>query len=356
MKMNALLPLRGRRSTVALRTYASLCDRLHRELTSRIFPLSFDYLYTQPSHLLNLTLADLLPEALVSSRTHTALPSVTRALHMPAGHHLVYFPPQVTLSQLLPDGTDVLHSPGGPFQRRLWAGGSVRFPVTRGLILNGARAVCVETIRDVIVKGCEGTEKVIVKIERRMGVVQEGEEEDSIRHRILKEAEDETGHASVIERRDLAFMRKKTQGELNYDKMNFDNCQRVIKPPASPEYRFKIKPTKSLLFRFSALTFNAHSIHLDEAYTQNVEGFRNLLVHGPLTLTLLLTVLEAHLAKSNQNIRELHYRNVAPLYVNEPLTICGKPKSGKDNAVWDVWIECKNGGLAVRGTALIGPM
>ncbi|KAE8359148.1 hypothetical protein BDV27DRAFT_136569 [Aspergillus caelatus] len=354
MKRNVLLPLGGRRSAIALRTYSSLCDRLHRELTSRILPLNFDYLHTQPSHLLSLTLADLLPGTLVSSCVHTALPSVTRAFRMPAGHHLAYFPPQVTLSQLLPDGTDVLHSPGGPFERRLWAGGSVRFPVTRGLILNGARAVCIETIRDVMVKGREGAEKVMVKIERRMAVVQEGEEEGSIRERIWKDTEDEIGHAAVIESRNLVFMRKKTQGELNYDKMNFDTCQRVIKPPPSPEYRLKVKPTKSLLFRFSALTFNAHSIHLDEAYTRNVEGFRNLLVHGPLTLTLLLTVLEAHLAKSDQIITAFDYRNVAPLYVDEPLTICGKPKSGKDD-VWDLWIEGKNGGLAVRGTAFTGP-
>ncbi|KAF7630046.1 hypothetical protein AFLA_010677 [Aspergillus flavus NRRL3357] len=225
-------------------------------------------------------------------------------------------------------------SPGGPFERRLWAGGSVRFPVTGGLILNGARAVCIETIRDVIVKGRQGAEKVIVKIERRMGVVREGEEEGSIRERIWKETEDENGHATIIENRNLAFMRKKTQDELNFDRMDFDNCQRVIKPPPSPEYRLKIKPTRSLLFRFSALTFNAHSIHLDEAYTQNVE---------------------AHLARSDHTIREFDYRNVAPLYVDEPLTICGKPKSGKEN-VWDVWIEGKNGGLAVRGTAFTSPV
>ncbi|KAB8199882.1 DER1-domain-containing protein [Aspergillus parasiticus] len=314
MKRNVLLALGGRRSAIALRTYSSLCDRLHRELTSRILPLNFDYLHTQPSHLLSLTLADLLPGALISSRIHTALPSVTRASRMPAGHHLAYFPPQVTLSQLLPDGTDILHSPGGPFERRLWAGGSVRFPVTGGLILNGARAVCIETIRDVIVKGRQGAEKVIVKIERRMGVVREGEEEGSIRERMWKEAEDEIGHTTIIENRNLAFMRKKTQDELNFDRMNFDNCQRVIK-----------------------------------------QGFRNLLVHGPLTLTLLLTVLEAHLAKSDHTIREFDYRNMAPLYVDEPLTICGKPKSGKEN-VWDVWIEGKNGGLAVRGTAFTSPV
>lgn len=129
----------------------------------------------------------------------------------------------------------------------------------------------------------------------------------------------------------------------------------IFQAPPSPEYRHKIKPTRSLLFRFSALTFNAHSIHLDEAYTQNVEGFRNLLVHGPLTLTLSLTVLEAHLAKSDRTITAFDYRNVAPLYVDEPLIICGKPKPGKDD-VWDVWIEGKNGGLAVRGTAFTSPV
>lgn len=200
--------------------------------------MHFDYLHTQPSHLLSLTLADLLPGDLISSRIHTALPSVTHASRMPAGHHLAYFPPQVTLSQLLPDGTDILHSPGGPFERRLWAGGSVRFPVTGGLILNGARAVCIETIRDVIVKGRQGAEKVIVKIERRMGVVREGEEEGSIRERIWKETEDENGHATIIENRNLAFMRKKTQDELNFDRMDFDNCQRVIK-------RAQVHPTRS---------------------------------------------------------------------------------------------------------------
>ncbi|KAE8348942.1 hypothetical protein BDV28DRAFT_142338 [Aspergillus coremiiformis] len=351
MKREILRPL-GR--TIDLRrTYSSIRKRLHDELTSRKLPLNFDYLHPQPSHLLGLTLADLLPGSLSPSHIHTTLPSVNRASHMPAGHHLVYFPPQVTLSQLLPDGTDVLHSPGEPFERRLWAGGRVRFAGTRDLVLNGARAVCIETIRDVIVKGCEGAEKVIVKIERRIAAVQEDEDEISIRERLWKETDDETGHASIIENRDLVFMRRRTQEELSQDKMNFHNNQRFIKSPLDPEFRYIIEPTKSLLFRFSALTFNAHSIHLDKAYTQNVEGYRNILVHGPLTLTLLLTVLEAHLIKSNRAVSELYYRNLAPLYVGEPLTVCGKPRIGKDDAVWDVWIGGKSGGLAVRGTAFL---
>jgi hydroxyacyl-ACP dehydratase HTD2-like protein with hotdog domain len=108
-------------------------------------------------------------------------------------------------------------------------------------------------------------------------------------------------------------------------------------------------PTKALLFRFSALTFNAHSIHLDKGYTQNQEGYRNLLVHGPLTLTLLLSVLQYHLKQVNLYVNSIEYRNLAPLFVEEELVICGKPKN--DTGAWDVWIEGQDGGLAVRGTA-----
>ncbi|CCA93953.1 MaoC family dehydratase N-terminal domain-containing protein [Novosphingobium sp. PP1Y] len=49
-----------------------------------------------------------------------------------------------------------------------------------------------------------------------------------------------------------------------------------------------ILPTEPLLFRFSALTFNSHRIHYDLAYATAEEGYRGLVVHGPLTATLLL--------------------------------------------------------------------
>ncbi|KAL5365470.1 hypothetical protein BJX96DRAFT_179872 [Aspergillus floccosus] len=318
---------------------------------SRQIPWSFDYLHPQPSHLLDLTVSDLLKTSNAQSGTSTVLPSVNGASCLPAGHHLVYFPPQVTLSQLLPDGTDTLHTPGHPFNRRLWGGGRVAFSPAGGLVLDGSRAVCIETIRDVTVKGREGEEKVIVRIERRMGVVQEDEGESSILDRIWRADESEFGYSSIIENRDLVFMREKTQVQLKHDKANFEKDQRAIKPPVNPDFRHTLIPGKALLFRFSALTFNAHLIHLDPGYTQNVEGYRNLLVHGPLTLTLLLTALRSHLLKSSRGVRDIQYRNLSPLYVDEPLTICGKQKSGRDGPVWDVWIEGSNGGLAVRGTA-----
>ncbi|KAH8434705.1 uncharacterized protein LDX57_012345 [Aspergillus melleus] len=345
----------GRKAKPVLRAHSTLAGELSRELTSRRLPLTFDYLHTQPSHLLDLTLRDILPHSRPLGREDSVLPSVKSAFPLPAGHHLVYFPPQVTLSQLLADGTDTLHSPGGPFNRRLWAGGRVRFPTRSGLVLDGSRAVCIETIRDIVCKGRPGEEKVIVRIERRIGPVQESEQEDSIRARLWREDEEDFGQSSIIENRDLIFMREKSPEELARDQVNFQK-QRIVKSPSDAAFRYNITPTKTLLFRFSALTFNAHAIHLDEAYTRDAEGFRGLLVHGPLTLTLLLTAIQPHLAKLNRTIREIEYKNLTPVYAEETLSVCGKPKPADPNAAWDVWIEGKEGGLAVRGSVRFDAM
>ncbi|OQE36020.1 hypothetical protein PENCOP_c012G01514 [Penicillium coprophilum] len=345
MKTNSLRPLislRGGRH--ACRTYSSLSERLHRELTARKLPLTYDYLHPQPSHLLNLTLRDLLTHSQASSDNAT-LPSLHNPSPLPVGQHLIYFPPQVTLSQLLPDGTDTLHTPGDPFNRRLWAGGNVRFPV-RSPLLDGSRAVCIESIRNVTVKGREGDEKVIVTIERRIGKVPEQETADQTWGRIWKENKDNVGESSVIENRDLIFMRLKSSAQIEADKAQFGKPGRILRRAT---FRHALIPTKALLFRFSALTFNAHSIHLDKGYTQDQEGYPNLLVHGPLTLTLLLSVLHQQMSRSNLRISDIEYKNLAPLFVEQQLVICGKPKNGTGS--WDVWIEGPDGGLAVRCTA-----
>lgn len=229
-KLLQCLRLRQGVSAALSRSCSSLSGRLNQVLTTRKLPLFYDYLHPQPSHLLNATLTDLFPKQqpfVLESRT---LPSIKTPLHMAPGHHLVYFPPQVTLSQLLSDGTDVLHSPGDPFNRRLWAGGKVRFPILSGPLLDGSRAVCLETIRDVTVNGLKGEEKIVVSIERRVGVLKErDEEEHDIRRRIWTENEEENGQASVIETRNLIFMREKTQEQLENDKKNFGENNRIIK-------------------------------------------------------------------------------------------------------------------------------
>jgi hydroxyacyl-ACP dehydratase HTD2-like protein with hotdog domain len=68
-----------------------------------------------------------------------------------------------------------------------------------------------------------------------------------------------------------------------------------------------------------------------------------------LTLTLLLSVLQQQLSRLNLRISDIEYKNLAPLFVEQEMVICGKPKN--DIGAWDVWIEGPDGGLAVRGTA-----
>jgi hydroxyacyl-ACP dehydratase HTD2-like protein with hotdog domain len=51
-------------------------------------------------------------------------------------------------------------------------------------------------------------------------------------------------------------------------------------------------------------------------------------------------------------ISTFHYRNVAPLYVGEPMKLCGRESLSKENEV-ELWVENAEGVQAVRGTAVL---
>ena len=82
-----------------------------------------------------------------------------------------------------------------------------------------------------------------------------------------------------------------------------------------------IVPTSTLLFRYSALTFNGHRIHYDLDFCRKVEGYRGLVVHAPLTATLMLAMAEAHGAEQALSIRAFRFRALAPLFHGEPLRL-----------------------------------
>ena len=61
----------------------------------------------------------------------------------------------------------------------------------------------------------------------------------------------------------------------------------AVKDLPQPAFTFEYLPTPTTLFRFSALTFNGHYIHLDKEYAQKTEGYPGtfsgslrLLMHG----------------------------------------------------------------------------
>lgn len=73
----------------------------------------------------------------------------------------------------------------------------------------------------------------------------------------------------LVTRRHLE-QRKKVSKSLNIWSITL-TCKQVAVP--SSEFSFQYKPTLTTLFRFSALTFNGHHIHLDQKYAQEVEGY-----------------------------------------------------------------------------------
>ncbi|MCH6159379.1 hypothetical protein [Streptomyces marispadix] len=77
----------------------------------------------------------------------------------------------------------------------------------------------------------------------------------------------------------------------------------------------------ALLFRFSALTANAHRIHYDAPYAMDTEGYPGLVVHGPLLVLSMLELVrrEAH----GRTVRSLSYRLRRPVFCGERLLTCG---------------------------------
>ncbi|MFO7757539.1 MAG: MaoC family dehydratase N-terminal domain-containing protein [Roseovarius sp.] len=58
--------------------------------------------------------------------------------------------------------------------------------------------------------------------------------------------------------------------------------------PEAPLLHATTEASEVLLFRYSAVTFNAHRIHIDLPYAQEVERYPGLVVHGPLQATWLI--------------------------------------------------------------------
>ena len=88
------------------------------------------------------------------------------------------------------------------------------------------------------------------------------------------------------------------------------------------DFHRTLVPNEALLFRFSAITFNTHRIHYDAPYAINEEGYRGLVVHGPLMSSLLIDLV-ARKFGSNALARYA-FRAQSPAFVNEPLHLVGK--------------------------------
>jgi 3-methylfumaryl-CoA hydratase len=111
------------------------------------------------------------------------------------------------------------------------------------------------------------------------------------------------------------------------------------KAPDSAEYSAHHSYSTTLLFRYSALTFNGHRIHYDLDYCRGVEGYPGLVVHGPLLAQQLMLM-----ARSRPGgLRTFQFRATAPLFHTETATLC---QSGNR-----LWVAGPDGRMCLEATA-----
>ena len=79
---------------------------------------------------------------------------------------------------------------------------------------------------------------------------------------------------------------------------------------------------ETLLFRFSALTYNAHRIHYDHTWVRH-EGYDDLVIHGPLQALMMAE----HLRRHGVNLvgRTFAYRLISPMIGPQTLRIVPGP-------------------------------
>ncbi|KAF9013857.1 hypothetical protein BDQ17DRAFT_1230949 [Cyathus striatus] len=226
---------------------------------------------------------------------------------LPYGHHLAFFHARQPESRLREDGTDEDISPPKPFLRRMWAGGSITWDNSNPLLI-GHKAKAFSNVASAQKKGFEKG-RPMVFITQRIELTVGGKSKPS-----------------VTEERAHVYFPENTEKK--------HGVREVKDLPSSADFTFRYTPTPVTLFRYSALMFNAHHIHLDPVYTQNKEGYAERLVHGPLTALMLLENVTFN--NSDAQLKRFEYRATNPLIVNRELTLNGTWTSNNTATLWCV--------------------
>ena len=115
-------------------------------------------------------------------------------------------------------------------------------------------------------------------------------------------------------------------------------------------------PSNTLLFLYSAITWNPQRIHFDKDYTLS-EGYRDIIVHGPLRGAFLSQLLTQWIGDEG-TLKKLSYANRDIAYVNESLTCKGIVirtwvDHGKGYVECEIWAEHEHGTRLTLGQATV---
>ena len=258
----------------------------------------------------------------VVTRTELLLPGPAQALGglldvpvpdldtdgLPLLWHWIYLLDRPRQADLGPDGHPVrgaLPAPPGPARRRMWAGGRVR---------TSARLRCGQTAtrrsRVLSIQNKPGRSGPLTFV--------------TVGHEIVQH-----GCVIVEEQQDIVYRQATVQAP-------WPPSDGQASPAADDEWAIDVSPT--LLFRFSALTYNSHRIHYDRDYARDVEGYPGLLTHGPLqALAMAEAARSAGYRCGRDGGLEFRYRLESPLFDHQGMIVKAVLGHETTTAVRDIY-------------------
>lgn len=105
--------------------------------------------------------------------------------------------------------------------------------------------------------------------------------------------------------------------------------------PEGAAFSRRLTPPATMLFRYSALIFNAHRIHYDHPFATEAEGYPALVVHGPLIATLLADLVRRE--RPDARIARFRFRAVQPLFEGREMTLAGSETDGGPGGGLRLW-------------------
>jgi 3-methylfumaryl-CoA hydratase len=218
---------------------------------------------------------------------------------VPELRHWLSFLPLSPAAEIGPDGHPRRGAflPPIPLERRMWAGGRLTF---HDRLRIGDAVERTSTILKLTEKAGKAGAMVFV----------------TVAHAVTTER-----GLAIEEEQDLVFLPMPTTYA--------PPAPELAPSPAEMAWSEPVAVDEVLLFRFSALTFNAHRIHYDLPYATGTERYPGLVVHGPLQAMLLLDAARRHAPERVPG--RFRFRAVRPLFHFDYVRIVARPDSNGES-------------------------
>jgi 3-methylfumaryl-CoA hydratase len=137
---------------------------------------------------------------------------------------------------------------------------------------------------------------------------------------------EDKGKTIVVDEFDAVYREGIARGEKN-------PLPKPVSPPANVTWSKTFELSNALVFRYSAITWNAHRIHYDADYARRDEGYPEAVQNGGLTMQLIIDAALPHLTG---RLTGFEARLMRPLWVGDRVTAQGGAAHGGRMSCWGV--------------------